>query len=93
MLRLQVQPDEYSVRNIFEGLCSEEVTVSGKDVFEAGFKFEASKARKKFGVTSSSVYREEDRHISPSSQKYQKLEIKLKHNLTGEKSGSDWGEK
>ena len=38
-LGLQVQPDGYLVRNIFESLFTEEVTGSVKDIFEGGFKF------------------------------------------------------
>ena len=33
-LGLQVQPDGSSVRNIFEGSLTEEVTGEGKDIFE-----------------------------------------------------------
>ena len=39
------------MRNIFEGSFNEEGTRSGKAIFEGGFKFEASEARKKFNST------------------------------------------
>ena len=54
-LRLQGQPDGYSVRNIFEDLCIEEETVSGKAILEGAFKFAASEERKKFEITTSEV--------------------------------------
>ena len=41
------------MRNIFEVSFTEEGTGSGKDIFEVGFKFAASEARKKFGSTAS----------------------------------------
>ena len=53
-LGTQGHPDGYSVRNILEGSFTEELTVSGKAVFEGGFKFPASKARNKFTDTASS---------------------------------------
>ena len=46
---------------------------------------------KKFFGTVSEVQREEDSSTSTSSQEYQKLEVKLKHDSTGEQPGSDWG--
>ena len=54
-------------------------------------KFEAYEARKKFDITDSSVQIEEDHYASPSNQEYQKLEGKLKHDLTRELSERDWG--
>ena len=90
-LGLQCQPNGSSVRNIFEGSFTEEGTGSGKAVFEGVFKFVASEARKKSNSTASVVQIEEDRSASPSTQEYQKLESKLKHDSTGERSGSDWG--
>ena len=38
-LRLKGQNDGYSVRNIFKFSFTEEETVSGKAIFEGGFKF------------------------------------------------------
>ena len=70
-LGLQGQPDGSSVGNIFEGSFTGEGTGSGKAIFEGGFKFAASEARKKFDSTA-----------SPSTQEYQKLECKLKQDLT-----------
>ena len=52
-LGMQGQPDGSSVRNNCEGLFTEEVTRVGKAVFEGGFKFAASEARKKFDITDS----------------------------------------
>ena len=52
-LGLKGQPDGYSVSNIFEGSFTEEGTVSGKSIFEGGFKFTASEVRKKFNITAS----------------------------------------
>ena len=72
------------MRNIFEGSCTEEGTVSGKAIFEGGLKFAALEADKKFDSTASQVQREEDRSAYPSTQEYQKLEGKMKHNYTGE---------
>ena len=57
-LGLQGQSDGSSVRNIFEGSFTEEVTVSVKAVFEVVLKFEASEAGKNFDRTDS-VYKEE----------------------------------
>ena len=50
-LMLQGQPDEYSTRNVFEGLFTKEVTGPGKAVFKGRFKFAASKARNKLDIT------------------------------------------
>ena len=50
---MQGQPDESSVRNIFEGSFTEEVTGGENDIFEGGFKFVASEASKKFDRTAS----------------------------------------
>ena len=44
-LGLQVQPDGYSERNIFEYSCTEEETGAGKVIVEGGFDFAASEAR------------------------------------------------
>ena len=52
-LGLQGQPDGSSVSNIFEGLFTEKEMGAGKAIFEGGFKFEASEARKKFDSTAS----------------------------------------
>ena len=57
-LGLQGQTDGSSVSNILEGLFTEYGIVSGKDIFEGGFKFSASESRKKFDSTSS-AYRGE----------------------------------
>ena len=45
-LGLQGQSGGSSVSNIFEGSFIEEVTGAGKAIFDGGFKFEASEARK-----------------------------------------------
>ena len=55
------------------------------------FKFAASEAGKKFYSIDSEVQILEDRSASSSTEEYQKLEGKLKHDLAGEKLGSDWG--
>ena len=78
---MQVQPDGYSLRNIFEDSCTEEGTGPGKAIFEGGFKFSSSEARKKFDRTSSEAHREKYRYASPSTQYNQKLEGKLKHRV------------
>ena len=67
-LGLQGQPDGSSVRNMFQGSFTEEGTGAGKDIFELGFKFSASEARKKLYIKASAVQREEDRSASPSTQ-------------------------
>ena len=50
-LGLKSHPDGHLVRNIFEDSCTEEKTGPGKDIFEGGLKFAASKASKKFNST------------------------------------------
>ena len=50
-LGLQGQPDGSSVSNIFEGPFTEEGTGAGKAIFEGGFKFADSEARKNFDIT------------------------------------------
>ena len=52
-LGLQDQPNGSSVRNVFEGLFTEKEMGAGKAIFEGGFKFEASEARKQFDSTAS----------------------------------------
>ena len=52
-LVLQGHPDGYLVRNIFEGSFAEELMVAVNDIFEGGFKFPSSEARKKFDRTAS----------------------------------------
>ena len=52
-LGLQGQPDESSVRNIFEGSFTEYGMGLGKSIFEGGFKFSASETNKKFDSTAS----------------------------------------
>ena len=79
-LGMQGQPDGSSVRNIFEGSFTEEVTVSGKAIFGVGLKFSASEARKKSDSTYSALQIEEQWSASISTQEYQKLEGKLKQN-------------
>ena len=81
---IQGQPDGYSVISIFEGSFTEEVTGVENYIFEGGLKFSASKASENFNITASAFQREEYRSSSPSTQEYQKLEGKLKHNSTGE---------
>ena len=57
---MKCHPDGSSVRNIFEDSFTEEVTGSGKAIFEGAFKFSAFEAMKKFDSTSSAVQRWED---------------------------------
>ena len=57
---------------------------SGKDIFKGKFNFATYDARKKLNITYSLVQRAEYRYISPSTQEYQKLENKLKQDLTEE---------
>ena len=45
-LVLQGHPDGSSVRNIFEGSFTEEGMGAGEAIFEGGFKYAASEARK-----------------------------------------------
>ena len=90
-LGLQGQPDGSSVSNIFEGPFTKEGTRSGKAILKGGFKFSASEARENFGSSSSSVHIEEDRYEFPSTQEYQNLEGKLKHDSNGGQLGSGWG--
>ena len=59
-LDLQGQPDGYSEVDIFNDSCTEEGTGAGEDIFEGGFKFEASEASKYFDSTYLSVKKEED---------------------------------
>ena len=56
---MQGQSDGSSVRNIFEGSFTAEVTGTGNCIFEGGFKFSASTTRKKFDITDSEDQREE----------------------------------
>ena len=80
-----------SMKNIFEGFCTEKGTVAGKSIFEGVLIFSGSDARNKFDGTYSAVQREEDRSASPPPQEYQKLEGKMKQNFTGESLGSNQG--
>ena len=57
-LGLQGHPDGSSEINIFEDSCTEEGTVSGKAIFEGGFKFVDSEARNYFDSIVSAVQRE-----------------------------------
>ena len=50
-LGLQGHPDGSSVRHIFEGSFTEKGTGTGNEIFQVGFKFAASAARKKFNKT------------------------------------------
>ena len=52
-LWLQGYTDGSSVRNIFEGSCTEEVTVAIKDIFEGGFTFVPSEVRNNLYSTAS----------------------------------------
>ena len=52
-LGIQVQPDGYSVSNIFEGSFNEEVMIAGKAVSEKEFKFATSDARNKLDIMAS----------------------------------------
>ena len=54
---IQGRTDGYSVRNIFEGFFTEEVTGSRKAIFVGGFKFSASEARKNIDSTDSAYQR------------------------------------
>ena len=56
-LGIQRQPDGSSKRNIFEDSCTEKGTGEGNAIFEGGFKFASSEARKKFDITDSAVHR------------------------------------
>ena len=56
-LRLQGQPDGFSVRHIFEDSCTEEGIGSGKAIFEGRFKFVSSDAGKNFYSTASKIQR------------------------------------
>ena len=80
-LGLQGHPDGSLVRNIFEYSFTEEGMGTGKAIFEGGFKFASSEARKTFNSTASAVQREEDRSAYPSTQDHQKLEGKLNHRV------------
>ena len=73
---------------MFEDSCTEEGTVSGKDIFEGEFNFSASETRKKSNSTASEVQIEEYRSAYTSTKKYQNLEGKLNHDSTGEQPGS-----
>ena len=55
------------------------------------FEFSAYDTGKNFDSTDSEVQREDDWSTSPSTQEYQKLEGKLKHDLTREQLGGDCG--
>ena len=79
------------MRNIFEGSFTEEVLGAGKAIFEGWSNFSDSKARKNLDSTASEVHIGEDRYAYSSTQEYQKLEGKLKHNSAGGKYGSDRG--
>ena len=50
-MRLKSQPDGFSVSTIFERLFTEELTGTGKDIFEGSFKFSDSDARTNFDST------------------------------------------
>ena len=76
---MQGQHDRYSVRNIFEDSFTEEGTESGKAMFEGGFKFAASEARKNFDSTYSS-YQGDIWERSGNDQ-----------GVIREQSGSHWG--
>ena len=80
-LGLQGHPDGSLERNIFEDSCAEEGTGSGNDIFEGGFKFAASEARRKFNSTASEVHREEYRYAYTSNQDNQILVGKMKHRV------------
>ena len=54
-LGLQGQPYGSSISNIFEYLCTEEVTGVGKTIFEGAFKFASSEEVKKFDSTASEL--------------------------------------
>ena len=54
-LWIEGKPDVSSVRNIFEGSCTEEGKGSGKDIFEVGFNFSASEERDNFDRTDSAA--------------------------------------
>ena len=61
--------------------------VAGNSIFEGVLKFSASEARKNFDITDSEFQVEEDHYEYTSTQEYQKLEGKLKHDSTGENRG------
>ena len=66
---------------MFEVSFTEEGTLAVKAIFEGGFKFAASDARKKFNITASSLQREEDQSAYPYTQEHKKLEFKLKDRV------------
>ena len=74
-LGLQGQSGGYSVINVFEDSCTEEGTGAGKAIFEGGFKFAVSEARKKFDSTASEFQREEDWSASPYTQENQNRRV------------------
>ena len=82
-LGIQGKPDGYSVINILEGSFTEERKVAEKAIFEGGFKFEDSEARKKFERIDSAVQRQEERSEYPSTLENLKLEVKIKPDSTG----------
>ena len=67
-LGLQSRSDLSSVRNCFEGSFTDEITVSGRTMFEGGCKSAASEARKKFKSTASEFQIEEDHYEYPSTE-------------------------
>ena len=52
-LGLKGRSYESSLRNMFQGSLTEEGKVSGKSIFEGGFKFTASESRNQFNRTAS----------------------------------------
>ena len=58
---------------------------------EEGPSLHPLRERKKSNSTASALHREDDRYASTSTKKYQKLEGKLNHSLTGEQSGRNQG--
>ena len=90
-LGMQGKPDGYSVVNILEGSFTEEGKVAGKVIFEGGFKFEDSQARKRFERIYSAVQRQEERSEYPSTLENLKLEGKIKPYSTGKQLRIDQG--
>ena len=64
---------------------------SGKAIFVGEFKFSASEERDNLDSTASAAQIEEYLYVYPSTQEYQQLQDKLKHDFPRDKSGRDWG--
>ena len=63
------------MRNVFEVSFTQEGTGTGKSVFEGGFKFSASEARKKFNSKHSAVQVYEEQSAYKSIQEHQNWRV------------------